>query len=85
MARLLETASPTEVPAAGDCQLDPGPTEVFQPSRGIPAAEGRALPSLLVLERGVPKGFSLLQTDSSHGRDMGSDPLGLTLHPGPGH
>ena len=30
-------------------------------------------------------GLSLLQTASSHDRDLGSDPLGLTFHPGPGH
>ena len=43
-ARLLETArwtlvqlqGPTEVPAAGDSQLDLGPTEICQPSKGNP-------------------------------------------------
>ena len=70
-ARPLEKQGPTEIPASGDCQLDLGPTKVFQPSRGILAAEDRALPSLAVLERGVPIGLSLLQTAPSQDRDWG--------------
>ena len=52
---------------------------------GIPAVEGKALPSLSALERGMHMGLSLLQTAFSKERDMGSDPLGLIFHLGPGH
>ena len=52
---------------------------------GIPAAQGRTLPSLPALERGVPMGLNLLQMASSQDSDLGSDPLGLMFHPGSRH
>ena len=71
---------PTEIPAAGDCQLD-----LASRPGGIPAAEGRALPSLPAVESGVPMGLNLQQMAFSQNRDLVSDPLGLTFHPGPRH
>ena len=66
-SQLLETASWTLAQLRSSSHLE-----------GILAVEGRALPSLPALERGVPIGLSLLQTASSQDRDLGSDPLGLT-------
>ena len=85
-ARLLETASWTLIQLKSQLQE----TAMVQlrsatHPEGIPAVEGKVLPSLPVLERGVPMGLSLLRSASSQDRDLGSDPLGLTFHPVPGH
>ena len=73
-ARLLETAGWTRVQLKSQLLETANWTLVKLRSashpEGIPAVEGRALPSLPALERGVPMGINLLQMASSQDRDL---------------
>ena len=73
-ARLLETASWTK-----------SWTLVKLRSTSLPGMIPAAALTPCDEEGGVPIGLGLLQTASSQDRELGSDPLGLTFHPGPWH